>query len=285
MALLRCIIERWWSLPVVFATVILCNLSAVNGVFAEQSPPISGITEPVSDVTLSLSVPGIVSRIVLKEGDSVRKGQLILHLDKTAETLEVARRKLIWESTAEEEGAAARAQTLQELYEATLNLYEATKSISYEELKKIELEVTLAAAERDRIGAAELREKLEYELALDVLEKRNLRSPIDGVVITLFFEVGESSQEHQPLARVVDTSRGRFVCNLDESLGEMLKQGQQVDLFILSGEVWREKKGVVTFVSPVVDSASGLMEVKVEFDNKEGDMRPGMAGTMVFDLP
>ena len=107
----------------------------------------------------------------------MRKGQLLLHLDKRAEELEAARRKLVMESKAEEKGARARAQTLKEIYQATLKLYEATKSISYEELKKSELEYVLAAAERDRIASAELREKIEYDMALEVLDKRSLRSP------------------------------------------------------------------------------------------------------------
>ncbi|HDR14419.1 MAG TPA: efflux RND transporter periplasmic adaptor subunit [Desulfobacteraceae bacterium] len=268
-----------------FCAFALMDSFTCRTAFAQKSELIAGITEPINDVTLSLSVPGIVSKIFVREGDQVSKGQILLHLDKRAEELEVFRRKVIWQSKAEEEGAIARAQTLKEIYESTLNLYEATKSVSAEELKKSHLEFILAVAERDRIASAEKREKIEYDIALEILEKRNLRSPVDGIVIKLFYEVGESCEEHQPLVRAVDTSRGRFVCNLDESVGRMLKKGQEVDLMIGSGLNPAPKKGVVSFISPVVDSASGLMEVKVEFDNEDGTVRPGLAGAMVFDLP
>jgi RND family efflux transporter MFP subunit len=255
------------------------------GAEAESSFPVAGITEPISDVTMSLSVPGIVSVISVKEGERVRQGQQILHLDKRAEELEVARRKLVWESKAEEQGAAARARILEEIFQSTLDLYHRTKSVSTEDLKKSELEYKLAAAEKDRLKMVEVREKLEYEMALDALEKRILRSPVNGVVTRLFYDVGESCEEHQPLVRVVDTNRGRFVCNMEESLGRTLEKGREVNLSIASGETPIEKKGKVSFVSPVVDSASGLMEVKVEFDNPDGQVRPGMAATMIFDLP
>ncbi len=260
------------------------HLSMSGEALAEQSPPISGITEPISDRTLSLSVPGIVTGIFADEGDFVSKGGLILHLDKRAEELEVDRRKAVWESKAEEQGARSRVKTLREIYESTLELYEATKSVSEEDLKKSELEYKLALSELERLISAEQREKIEYEMAREALAKRNLRSPIDGTVIKIFHEQGESCEEHQPLVRVVDTSRCRFVCNMEEHLGRLLEKGQEVDISIGSSRDRVERKGTVSFVSPVVDSASGLMEVKVEFDNRDGKVRPGSAATMVFDM-
>ena len=216
----RCLLFFLTVLAAVGGTGLFAGASA----FAAASPPVAGITEPISDVTMGLSVPGIVSAIFVKEGDRVRQGQQILHLDKRAEELEVARRKLVWESKAEEEGAAARAQILKEIYQSTLDLYQRTKSVSEEDLKKSALEYRLADSEKDRLAVAERREKLEYDLALDALEKRILRSPVDGVVTKLFYDVGESCEEHRPLVRVVDIRRGRFVCNLEEGLGRGLEK-------------------------------------------------------------
>ena len=266
--------------------VTICSIVMVSAgkCLAQQPVSISGITEPINDVTLSLSVPGIISKIFFKEGDRLRKGQRVLHLDKRAEELEVSRRKIIWESKAECEGAEARARTLKEIYDSTRTLYESTKSVSEEDLKKEELELRLAVAEKERLAATEMREKIEYEMALDVLEKRSLRSPIAGTVIKLFHEEGESCEEHQPLVRVADTSRGRFISNLEESIGRGLKVGQKVKLHIGTGSMTVTKKGTVSFVSPLVDSASGLMEVKVEFENKDAAVRPGVAATMEVDL-
>lgn len=277
---------RRFSVRAVLLCVLACSIAVSYGgeCIAREPIGISGITEPISDVTLSLSVPGIVSTISVKEGDRLRKGQRILHLDKRTEELEVARRKLVWESKSEYEGAQARARTLKEIYDATLMLFKSTKSVSEEELKKQELELRLAVAERDRLAAAEKREKIEYEIAVETLEKRNLRSPIDGTVITLFYDEGESFEEHQPLVRVVDTGRGRFVSNLEENIGRFLKVGQQVDLVIGTGDTSVRKKGTISFVSPLVDSASGLMEVKVEFENMDNAVRPGTAATMEVDL-
>jgi RND family efflux transporter MFP subunit len=248
----------------------------------ESSPPVAGITEPIADVTLSLSVPGIVSKIMVKEGDLVRKDQVLLFLDKRSEELEVARRKLMFESKAEVEGAKARSLTLKEIYESTARVFASTKSVSEEDLKKSQLEYVLADSERERLAAAESREKIEYEGAIEALAKRVLKSSIGGTVIKIYHDEGESCEEHQPLIRVVDTSRGRFVCNIDQGLGRLLDKGREVELAFGGEDV--HKTGTVAFVSPVVDSASGLMEVKVDFDNEDGQVRPGASATMTFAL-
>jgi multidrug efflux pump subunit AcrA (membrane-fusion protein) len=43
--------------------------------------------------------------------------------------------------------------------------------------------------------------------------------------------------------------------------------------------------GRVAFVSPVVEPASGLMMVKVEFPNADGQVRPGVPAAMVIPAP
>jgi len=45
-----------------------------------------------------------------------------------------------------------------------------------------------------------------------------------------------------------------------------------------------QKKGTVLFISPVVDSASGLLKVKIEFKNPDGSVRPGVAGSMIIPV-
>jgi len=254
-------------------------------VYGQDTVSISGITESISDVTLSLSVPGTVSVIHVKEGSQVSKGQVILELDKRLEELEVERRKLIWEGKAELESAEARVLTTKSLLDSTRKLFESSRSVSREELEEKELEYKLALAEKKRLEIEEEKQRIEHRMALETLRKRRLESPIRGVIIKLFLDEGESCEEEQPLVHVVDTSKCLFVCNVEEPLGRTLKTGQTVDLSIRTGTISLAKKGTVAFVSPVVDPASGLLEVKAEFDNKDGSVRPGVAGFMLLKSP
>jgi RND family efflux transporter MFP subunit len=251
----------------------------------QETLSVSGITESIEDVTLSLSVAGTVSRVFFDEGDPVKRGQCILELDRRLEQLEVDRRKLIWESKAEVESAHARVLTLKSQLESTRDLFQSTGSVSREELEEKELEYNLAVAEQKRLAMEEEKQRIEYEMAVENLSKRRLTSPIGGVVIKLFLDVGESCEPEQPLAHVVDPTRCLFICNMEEWLGRTLKPGQVVDLAINTGYETVAKKGKIVFASPVVDPASGLLEVKAAFENRDGEVRPGVSGSMLLKAP
>jgi RND family efflux transporter MFP subunit len=243
---------------------------------------ISGITEPVMDVTLSATIGGTVSKIFMKEGATVANGAVILEMDKKIDELEAERRKLIWESKAELEAAAVRMTTLKWMVESSRELFVSTGSVSKEELEKVKLDYELAVAEHKRLDAQEERERIEYDMARESLRKRSLVSPLHGTVIKIFLDEGEGFQENQPLVHVVDTNRVLFVSNVEEWIGRSLTKGQTVDLKINTGKRSIAVKGTLVFVSPVVDPASGLLEIKAEFDNKDGNVRPGVAGFLLI---
>ena len=115
-------------------------------------------------------------------------------------------------------------------------------------------------------------------------QKRIFKSPINGTIIELLLDEGETCQEQQPLVHVVDTSKCRFICNVEEQIGRNLKRGQTVELEIKAGSGSVNKEGKVIFVSPVVDPASGLLVIKVEFENHDGMVRPGVSGEMILNI-
>ena len=116
-------------LPVyVILTLIFCL--PPFPLFGQDMPSYSGITESIKDVTLSLPVSGRVSNIFFDEGDKVKKGQLLVSLDKKMEELEVNRRKLLWESKVEVDSASRKEKTLKSLLDATRRLFESTDSVS-----------------------------------------------------------------------------------------------------------------------------------------------------------
>jgi len=240
------------------------------------------VTEPFLDVTLSASVPGTIVRHHFKEGDFVKEGDVVISLDKCAEELEAARRKLISDSKAEVNAAAEQVKTLKSALAGTRQLFEATKSVSREEMEKKELEYKQAQFEFERLTTAEEREKIEYEIALEQLRKRHIISPLTGRVTRIFLQVGEDCKAQEPLVRVVDTRRGHIVCNVEAKSAYHLKEEMPVRLEIEAGNSFVTVQGKIIFVSPVVDPASGLLRVKALFDNVDGKIRPGVAGRMYY---
>jgi RND family efflux transporter MFP subunit len=244
-------------------TTVICTLLVLFGVApltvpgqAPERLSALGITEPILDVTLSAAVPGLVGSRQVKEGDFVAQGQIVVELDKKLEELEVSRRQLV-------------VDRLQADLEATRALFSRTKSVSQEELERKETEYKVAV--------------VEQELAKEQLQRRLVISPLSGIVMRLPREVGEACQAHEPLARIVDTRRCYFVSNLEAKAGHRLTVDQAVKLEIEPGTATVTLPGKIVFISPVVDAASGLLRVKVLFDNAAGKIRPGVAGRMLWE--
>lgn len=216
-----------------------------------------GITEPINDVILSAPLAGVIGARLAKEGDPVKEGAAVVELDKKLEELEVERRKLVLEQRKTD-------------LDSTMALFEKKAiSISREEMEKRKSDYHIAL--------------VEHELAKEQLRKRQITAPFEGVVTEFHLDVGESCQSQQALVRLVDTRRCYFVANVEARAGHALKAGQAVDLQIDSGATEVAIKGSVFFVSPVVDPASGLMKVKVVFENADGKIRPGVAGRLKLD--
>jgi RND family efflux transporter MFP subunit len=231
-----------------FAAVFCCAACAASAI---ESLSIDGITEPFLDVTLTVSVPGIIRTEPFNEGASVKKGDVILELDKKLEEFEAARRK------------AAMDQTKTE-FESTRQLRDTTKSVSDEELKKKEADYLVAAA--------------EYGAAAEELARREVFAPFDGTIAEIALRPGAACAPYQPIARLVDTSRFYFTGHLDGKSALRLALDQPVSLEI--GGIAKPVTGKICFISPVVDPASGLSTVKAIFENADGGIRPGLAAKL-----
>jgi len=244
--------------------------------------PVVGVTEPIKDETLSSLVAGAITAIHFKEGDRVEKGAMLVELNRVFEELETKRRKLIWENKAELTSAEAKVETVKTDLDGTQRIYDTTKSISLDELNKKKLEHTMAQAELDQLRIAEEKEQIEYEMACEQLLLRTIKAPLDGVVAEVHREVGENCQPHEPLVRIVDSSKCHLVANVEADLVRALSVGQEIPLEILVGPEPHRCQGAISFISPVVDAASRLQKVKVLFDNADGHVYPGVAGRMLL---
>jgi RND family efflux transporter MFP subunit len=216
---------------------------------------VNGITEAINDVTLSAPAAGIIGKRPFKEGDTVKAGALIIELDKKLEELEVGRRKYVVDLKKTD-------------METSKKIFEKTISLSREEMEKKVMEYSVAEA--------------EHALAMELLQRRLIIAPFEGTIAALTLQVGEACQAQQALVRLVDTRTCYFICNIEAKAGYALKPGQSVKLEVEAGEKPVPFDGTVFFVSPVVDPASGLMRVKVVFDNAAGKIRPGAAGRMLL---
>ena len=255
---------------------------------AQEGGTISGVTEPIQNVVIKAwgkKVPpwsGRIARILVKEGQAVEANQPLMEMDRRDEEVEVRLRTLLAQDEAELKTVKERERLLKQLWLTNKSVSEDNRSVSREEVTKRELEYRLAVEERQRLELNDERAKIELESAQIGLENRVIKSPIRGTVVKIHLHEGESAEANDPLVQVVDTTRCRFICNVEEKVGRNLSEGQQVTLRIQTGSTQESKSGTIVYVSPVVESASFLQTVKVEFSNQDNKIRPGVPGVMAL---
>jgi len=240
-----------------------------------------GVTQALKDVKLSMTVAGRIDGMLVREGSRVSKGQVLMHLDRTLEELEVQRRRLQLEDQAKLEELRLKEKTLA-LQVASLAPLLLSGGISRKQAEDEEMALGTVAAERKALEASKERERIELSLAQEAYERRHLRAPFDGVVTKVALRVGESIGAHEPLITLVDTSRVRFMGTVPARTGTKLQVGAWVNIELaMSGQLKRRAAKVV-FVSPVADPSSGLLEVIAEFENLDGSVRPGISGRLLL---
>jgi len=240
-----------------------------------------GVTQALRDVKLSMTMAGRIEGMLVREGSRVSKGQVLMHLDRTLEELEVQRRRLQLQDQAKLEELRLKEKTLA-LQVASLAPLLLTGGVSRKQAEDEEMALGTVAAERKALEASKERERIELALAQETYERRHLRAPFDGVVTKVALRVGESIGAHEPLITLVDTSRVRFMGTVPARTGTKLQVGAMVNIELTMNDQVKRRSARVVFVSPVADPSSGLLEVIAEFENMDGSVRPGISGRLLL---
>ena len=256
------------------------NASAAAPSNATGNAPAAGITQAIHDLKLSVTAAGRIEALFVKEGDRVRKGDLLLHMDRALESLEVRRREVMLEDNARLDELRAKELTLTEQVRSARTLL-TTGGVSRKQVEDEELALGTIIAERKSIEFAKRRERVELDLAREAYERRHLRSPIDGMVTRIVSRIGESVAPHEPVMVVVDVRTVRFSGTVPIADVSRVRAGSSVVLQLGSDVEPVRRLAHLVFVSPVADPASGLVDVIAEFDNADGSIRPGTAGRIV----
>jgi Cu(I)/Ag(I) efflux system membrane fusion protein len=115
-----------------------------------------------------------------------------------------------------------------------------------------------------------------------------IRSPVDGFVVGKNAVAGVAVQSGAVLFEVADLTQVWVTADIYEQDISRVRVGQRARLELASypGEM---QTGKVTFIYPILDSASRTLRLRIELKNKSDRngprLRPGMYGTVYLDLP
>lgn len=233
----------------------------------------------VQDVEIRPKVSGFITRLCVKEGQTVKAGQLLFVIDNV--TYEAAVRQ----AKAAVNSAKAQLNTSRLTYENSEKLFKNNVIGTYE-LQSAKNALATAEAALAQAEAA-------YTSAKQNLDFCYVTSPASGVVGNLPYRVGAlvSASIQQPLTTVSDISTMQVYFSVTEKdLLAMTKQAgglnaaisdyPAVKLRLADGTIY-DHPGRVATVSGVIDATTGTVSVRADFPNPSHLLKSGASGSIV----
>lgn len=245
------------------------------------------VTTDAIDITLSVTgevtanqdrlvevvplVPGIVRDVRALLGTRVKKGDVMAVIDSR----ELADAKSAWVAARE------RTKLAQAKFERDERLWK-KKIVSEQDY--LDARTALAEARIEQRAA-------EHKLRALGLTGNDLRAladhsdqsfthfevtaPMDGTVIAKHVTVGESVDASRPVYRLADLSTVWVIASVYEKDFSRIRKGQHA---VVSARAYpgRTFDGLLTWVSDTIDERTRTLKVRIEVDNAERQLKPGM---------
>jgi membrane fusion protein (multidrug efflux system) len=231
-------------------------------------------------VEIRPQISGMITEILIEEGESVHKGQVLFVIDQ-------APYKAAYEiAVANVKSAEAALSTAKLVLNSSKNLFE----------QDVVSEFDLMIAQNDLIEA-------EAKLALCKAEEVNasnnlsyteVRSPVNGVASMIPYRVGAlvNSSISQPLVTVSDDSKVYAYFSMAEnqmlnmvqeygSLNNAIKQMPEVELIMSNGQKY-EYTGKINAISGTISETTGAVSIRAVFNNRNHLLRNGGSGTIII---
>ena len=249
-----------------FICFVILILILAMPAHADLDAGIRAITIPGADITLSFVQPGCIAKVLFKEGDPVKTGQVLVQQDDSVEQIRLAQLKAASEDTtqiqASEASLAQKRVDLKKLEKAAALNAATELEVEHAKLnvKIAELSLQLAKFEHEQA-------KRKYNELKVQIEKMRLKSPIDGRIERIHLETGESINALADVIRIVQINPLWIDVPVPLVKATALGYGKTAKVrfpntnrTILEGEI--------IYVAAVADAASGTLRVRIEVPNK-----------------
>lgn len=322
--------NRWWIIATaIVAAVVL--LAAFNSMRGEIVPihatrvsrgtirsvvSTNGKVEPLQNFEAHAPVATTVKRVLVKEGDHVKRGQLLLQLDDVDARSDSAKALAELRGSEADLSAVAHGGTREEVLTTDAQLVKARAdrdtaqrnlnalqrlvkngAATPGEVKDAQAQLQTAQANvnlleqklKDRYSKPEV-EKVEaqksgaiaaYDAARDIVNKSNIRAPFDGVVYALPVRSGTYVNPGDLLLQEADLRTVRVRAYVDEpDVGRLvLHQPVEVTWDAVPGRVW---KGVLATIPAAVKlyGTRNVGEITTELDNSDFKLLPNVNVTV-----
>lgn len=207
---------------------------------------VQGKVDGEDNIAVSAQVPGSITAVYVKEGDPVRKGQVMAQIDNTVMQQQIA-------------------STKQQLDFAT-SMYNKQKALWDKQI----------GSEVQYLTSKNTKENLEKAMATlnDQLEMTRIKSPINGSVEEVNLKVGQMASPGQPAVRVVNFSTVKVVAEIAEAYAPKVKPGNKVIVFFPDFNI--EIPSQIRFTSKYINPINRTFQSEVRLGQSKVEYRANM---------
>lgn len=239
------------SQPLPPPTVTTAKVSKTEGARVLR---LSGTLEPERSVSVSFAVPGTVERVLVNEGEVVRRGQVLARLFARSyqDSLGIAQ---------------AKADQAEDAYRRLEPMY---RNHTLPEVKMVEVETGRAQA------------KLSVSMARKNVEDTVLRAPEAGVIARRQVEAGANAAPGAPVMTLVRTQTLLATASVPEKEVGRCRPGQKAKVVVPA--LGKTVEGTIREVAVLANPLTRSYDVKVAVPNGEGALRVGMVAEVHLDV-
>ncbi len=226
------------------ATATRVEVATVSPSRATVSIQLPGEVEGSRDALLGAALGGYVERVLVDEGDIVRRNAVLARVDTASHGARAAQARVELEAAQRE---LERAERL-------------TGAISEQQLH----------AAQNRVAAA----RAALRSARVTASRATIRAPFAGTVAAVDVEQGEIAPPGAPVMRLVQLDPIHVTLSVPDRDVVALRDGMSVA--VTTGATPTPVAGTIVHISPAADLRTRAFEVKVEVPNEDGELLPGM---------
>ena len=242
----------------------------------------SGVAISSNETHLSFKVSGNINKVLVKKGESVKKGQLLSVLDPVDYSLQFDQANIQQKQAQFQiEQAETNLNTSESAYIRTEKLFE-LNSVSQNDYEKARAHYDAAKAQYESALAQENAAKNAVKMASNQISYTRMYAPFDGVINDVYVEEKENIQSGYRILTVSSDDMIEISVQIPEKYINEIKPKQKsiVRFSALEGQ---DFEGEITEI-PFASDRSSTFPVLIRLSKSNDSIRPGMAASVIFQF-
>ena len=256
--------------------VAVCLLAVAVPAPARAAGEYNCLIEAYESVDVRSPVEALIETILVRRGDVVAKGQVLVRLESAAEraAYDLARARATMQG--EIKAAEARLELAQRKYTRAEELYK-QNFVSSTARDEAEAEYKLASEQVRQAREARELAQLEARRSGELLALRTLRSPFAGVVVEKLQSAGEmaTTNINQPILKLARIDPLHVEVVLPVSEYGKIRTGMKGTV-VPEKPIQGQYEARVKVVDRTVDAASGTFGARLELPNPRSEIPAGV---------